>query len=168
VNPAGRLPVTFYRGVDQLPAFDDYSMANRTYRYFTGTPLYPFGYGLSYTRFRYADLTVDHPQARASDVIEATVTVTNTGQRAGDEVVQLYERAVAPSRPMPMRQLRGFTRVTLAPGASTRVTFRLRPVDDFGYYDQTTKAFAVDSGLYELAAGGSSADLPVKATVRIQ
>jgi beta-glucosidase len=168
VNPAGRLPVTFYRGVDQLPAFDDYAMTNRTYRYFTGTPLYPFGYGLSYTRFRYADLKVDRAQAGATDALEASVTVTNVGQRAGDEVVQLYERAVSPSRPMPLRQLRGFARVTLAANESKRVTFRLRPVDDFGYYDERAKAFAVEPGEYELAAGGSSADLPVKATVRVQ
>jgi beta-glucosidase len=168
VNPAGRLPVTFYRGVDQLPAFDDYAMTNRTYRYFTGTPLYPFGYGLSYTRFSYSDLAVDRAQAGANDAIEASVSVTNTGQRAGDEVVQLYERAVSPSRPMPVRQLRGFARVTLAPGESKRVTFRLRAVDDFGYYDEARRAFAVDPGDYEVAVGGSSADLPVKATVRVQ
>jgi len=168
VNPAGRLPVTFYRGVDQLPAFDDYSMTNRTYRYFTGTPLYPFGYGLSYTRFSYRDLAVDRPQASATDPIAASVTVTNTGQRAGDEVVQLYERAVSPSRPMPVRQLRGFARVTLAPGESTRVTFRLRAVEDFGYYDEARKAFAVDPGDYEVAVGGSSADLPVAARIRVQ
>jgi len=168
VNPAGRLPVTFYRGVDQLPAFDDYAMTNRTYRYFTGTPLYPFGYGLSYTRFSYSGLAVDRVQITASDDIEASVTVTNTGQRAGDEVVQLYERAVSPPRPMPVRQLRGFARVTLAPGESKRVTFRLRAVDDFGYYDAARKAFAVDPGDYEVAVGGSSADLPVRTTLRIQ
>jgi beta-glucosidase len=168
VNPAGRLPVTFYRGVDQLPAFDDYAMTNRTYRYFTGTPLYPFGHGLSYTRFSYSDLAVDRAQVTATDAIEASVTVTNTGQRAGDEVVQLYERAVAPSRPMPVRQLRGFARVTLAPGQSKRMTFRLRAVDDFGYYDEARKAFAVDPGDYEVAVGGSSADLPVKKTVTIE
>ena len=94
--------------------------------------------------------------------------MTNTGQRAGDEVVQLYERAVSPSRPMPVRQLRGFARVTLAPGESRRVTFRLRAVDDFGYYDEARKAFAVDPGDYEVAVGGSSADLPVTARIRIQ
>jgi beta-glucosidase len=143
-------------------------MANRTYRYFTGAPLYPFGYGLSYTRFGYSDLTVDRAKAGASEAIEASVTVTNTGQRAGDEVVQLYERAVSPSRAMPIRQLRGFARVSLAPGESKRVAFRLRPVDDFGYYDETKKAFAVDPGDYEIGAGGSSADLPVKTTVRVQ
>jgi len=167
-NPAGRLPVTFYRGVDQLPAFDDYAMTNRTYRYFTGTPLYPFGYGLSYTRFTYRDLDVNRAQVAASDVLEASVTVTNSGQRAGDEVVQLYERAVSPSRPMPLRQLRGFARVTLAAGESRRVTFPLRPVEDFGYYDEAKKAFTVDSGDYEIAAGGSSADLPVRKTVTVE
>ena len=111
---------------------------------------------------------MDRAQITATDAIEASVTVTNTGQRAGDEVVQLYERAVSPPRPMPVRQLRGFARVTLAPGESRRVTFRLRAVDDFGYYDEARKAFAVDPGDYEVAVGGSSADLPVRTTVRVE
>jgi beta-glucosidase len=167
VNPGGRLPVTFYRGVDQLPAFDDYAMANRTYRYFTGTPLYPFGYGLSYTRFEYSDLRIDPEGANAGDRVDASVTVKNIGGRPGDEVVQLYERALAPLLPMPLQQLRGFTRISLAPGESRRVTFRLRPVDDFGYYDETRKAFVVDSGKYEIAVGGSSADLRLRAVVLV-
>ena len=86
------------------------------------------------------------------------MTVKNIGERAGDEVVQLYVRAVSPSRPMPIEQLRGFTRVTLQPGEQKRVTFRLRPVDDFAYYDEARKAFAVDPGDYEIAVGGSSAE----------
>jgi beta-glucosidase len=167
-NPAGRLPVTFYRGIDQLPAFDDYAMTNRTYRYFTGTPLYAFGYGLSYTRFSYSDLTVDKASVAAADTVEASVTVTNTGQRAGDEVVQLYERAVAPSRPMPIHQLRGFARVALAPGESQRVRFLLHPADDFGYYDEGRKAFVVDPGSYEIAVGGSSANLPLNQRLLVQ
>jgi beta-glucosidase len=111
---------------------------------------------------------VNRAQVAASDALEASVTVTNSGQRAGDEVVQLYERAVSPSRPMPLRQLRGFARVTLAPGESRRVTFPLRPVEDFGYYDEAKKSFTVDPGDYEIAAGGSSADLPVRKTVRVE
>ena len=89
-NPAGRLPVTFYTGVDQLPNFEDYGMANRTYRYFTGKPLYPFGYGLSYTKFSYSDLSVPTAAVAAGQPVGADVTVTNTGKLAGDEVVQLY------------------------------------------------------------------------------
>src|SRR6202044_858618 len=89
-NPAGRLPVTFYKGVDQLPNFEDYGMANRTYRYFSGKPLYPFGYGLSYTKFSYSDLSLPAQAVPAGQPIGADVTVTNTGSLAGDEVVQLY------------------------------------------------------------------------------
>src|SRR5213079_2451362 len=89
-NPAGRLPLTFYKGVDQLPNFEDYGMANRTYRYFTGKPLYPFGYGLSYTKFSYGDLSLTEQSVAAGKPLGADVTVTNTGKVAGDEVVQLY------------------------------------------------------------------------------
>src|SRR6185437_10994770 len=89
-NPAGRLPVTFYTGVEQLPPFDDYSMKNRTYRYFEGKPLYPFGYGLSYTSFSYSGLNLPQKSIKAGDPFTAEVTVTNTGKRAGDEVAQLY------------------------------------------------------------------------------
>ena len=89
-NPAGRLPVTFYKGVDQLPNFEDYGMANRTYRYFSGKPLYPFGYGLSYTKFSYSDLSVPTAAIAAGQPLGADVTVTNVGKAAGDEVVQLY------------------------------------------------------------------------------
>src|SRR5436309_15669240 len=87
-NPAGRLPVTFYTGVDQLPNFEDYGMANRTYRYFTGKPLYPFGYGLSYTKFNYADLSVSAESVAAGQPVSAKVTVTKAGRAAGDEVAK--------------------------------------------------------------------------------
>ena len=89
-NPAGRLPVTFYTGIDQLPPFEDYAMKGRTYRYFEGKPLYPFGYGLSYTTFSYSGLTLPKKALKAGDPLTAEVTVTNTGKREGDEVVQLY------------------------------------------------------------------------------
>ena len=120
-NPAGRLPVTFYKGVDQLPPFDDYSMKGRTYRYFDGTPLYPFGYGLSYTKFTYSDLTLPHQPVKAGDPFTADVTVTNTGKPAGDEVAQLYLN-FPDVKGAPMRALRGFQRVHLEPGASQKVT----------------------------------------------
>ena len=89
-NPAGRLPVTFYKDVSQLPNFEDYGMANRTYRYFKGKPLYPFGYGLSYTTFKYSDLSVPTQAVAAGQPVAADVTVTNTGKVAGDEAVQVY------------------------------------------------------------------------------
>ncbi|MGH8287436.1 MAG: glycoside hydrolase family 3 C-terminal domain-containing protein [Steroidobacteraceae bacterium] len=123
-DPAGRLPVTFYTGIAQLPNFADYSMTGRTYRYFTGKPLWPFGYGLSYTTFEYGDLTLPSTPVNAGDPLNASVRVTNTGKVAGDEVVQLYlEFPDVPGAPI--RALRGFQRVHLAPGRSQVVRFHL-------------------------------------------
>jgi beta-glucosidase len=127
-DPAGRLPVTFYTGLDQLPDFSDYSMQNRTYRYFRGKPLYPFGYGLSYTTFSYTNLTIPKAAISAGDPLTAEVTVTNTGKRAGQEVAQLY--LSFPSVPgAPLRALRGFKRVSLKPGESQKVRFDLQERD---------------------------------------
>jgi beta-glucosidase len=117
-NPAGRLPATFYRGVEQLPPFEDYSMKNRTYRYFPGDPLYPFGYGLSYARYAYANLKLSKTRLGAGDPLAVDVDVTNQSQRAGDEVVELYLNF--PAVPgAPISALRGFERVHL-PASSTR------------------------------------------------
>jgi beta-glucosidase len=127
-NPSGRLPVTFYTGLDQLPAFEDYSMQNRTYRYFHGKPLYPFGYGLSYTTFSYSDLTLPKGAINAGEPLIATVTVTNTGKREGDEVAQLY--LSFPHVPgAPLRALRGFKRIHVQPGESRKVSFELKDRD---------------------------------------
>src|SRR5215469_6596001 len=123
-DPAGRLPVTFYEDVNQLPKFEDYSMKGRTYRYFEGKPLWPFGYGLSYTTFKYRDLTLPKAPIDAGAPLSATVRVTNTGKVAGDEVVQLYLQF--PDVPgAPFRALRGFQRIHLAAGATQVVKFRL-------------------------------------------
>jgi beta-glucosidase len=127
-NPAGRLPVTFYTGVDQLPPFENYFMRGRTYRYFDGTPLYPFGYGLSYTTYSYSDLKVPGEAVNAGDSAHVSATVTNTGKVAGDEVAELY--LGFPNEPgAPLRALRGFKRVHLEPGASQQVEFELKPRD---------------------------------------
>jgi beta-glucosidase len=127
-NPAGRLPVTFYKDVSQLPNFEDYSMKGRTYRYFEGTPLYPFGYGLSYTTFSYSGLTVPSAPLKAGDSLVAEVTVTNTGHLAGDEVAQLYLNF--PNVPgAPLKALRGFERVHLEAGAAQKLRFELKPRD---------------------------------------
>ena len=127
-NPAGRLPVTFYTGVEQLPPFEDYGMKGRTYRYFEGKPLYPFGYGLSYTTFSYRGLTLPKSAIKAGDPLTAEVTVTNTGKREGDEVAQLY-LAFPPVAGAPLRALRGFKRVHLKRGESQKVQFELRDRD---------------------------------------
>jgi len=127
-NPSGRLPLTFYRSIDDLPPFGDYAMQGRTYRYFTGTPVYPFGYGLSYTRFTYAPLEVAPVGGNAGKGIRVTTTVRNTGGREGDEVAQLYLNF--PNDPgAPHVALRGFQRVTLKPGEARTIRFDLSPRD---------------------------------------
>ena len=119
-NPAGRLPVKFYKSVEQLPAFNDYDMKGRTYRYFKGEPLYPFGFGLSYSTFAYSDLLAK----RTAKGAEIHATVKNTSARDGDEVVQLYVGG-GPDEAAPMRNLRGFQRIHLRAGESKEVTFTL-------------------------------------------
>lgn len=158
-NPAGRLPVTFYADTHQLPNFQDYSMKGRTYRYFTGTPLWPFGYGLSYTTFRYGDLNLPEAPIRAGEPLHASVTITNSGQVAGDEVAELY--LSFPNVPgAPIRALRGFRRVHLAPGESERVTFDLKP-RDLSMVDERGNVI-VPAGKYTLSIGGGQpgSDLP--------
>jgi beta-glucosidase len=127
-SPAGRLPVTFYKSVEQLPPFDDYSMANRTYRYFDGKPLYPFGYGLSYTTFRYTNPRVDRTTVAAGEAVTVSVDVANSGKMAGDEVVELYltHEGVAGA---PRRELHGFVRIHLDPAQSQTVRFNLNDRD---------------------------------------
>lgn len=154
-NPAGRLPVTFYRSVDDLPPFNDYSMKNRTYRYYTGTPLYSFGYGLSYTRFSYSNLKVSRPSLRAGESLTAEVEVKNIGALAGDEVAQLYliPPATANGGLSPRVQLEGFQRVSLKQGELRKLTFVLDPrmlseVD-------TNGVRSVQPGSYGLAVGGA-------------
>ena len=138
-NPGGRLPVTFYASLDQLPPFDDYSMRNRTYRYFSGRPLYPFGYGLSYADFAYSNLKLSSERLQVGESLTVEGDVRNTAKIAGDEVVELYLGCPAgrvcfappttPSSPVLLRELRGFTRVHLAPGETRHVTFVLTPRD---------------------------------------
>ena len=123
-NPAGRLPVTFYKSADQLPPFTEYAMKGRTYRYFGDTPLYPFGFGLSYSTFSYADLSAKRTAAGA----EIRASVKNTSAREGDEVVQLYV-AGRPGDGAPVRSLRGFQRIHLKAGESRQVTFQVATED---------------------------------------
>ena len=158
-NPAGRLPVTFYKSVDQLPPFDDYGMKGRTYRYFTGAPLYPFGYGLSYSTFSYSDLTLPASAIKAGDPVTAEVTVTNTGSRAGDEAAELY--LTFPSVPgAPLRALRAFERVHLEAGASQRVHFELKP-RDMGMVTEAGVPIVAE-GAYTVSVGGGQPDTGVQ------
>jgi beta-glucosidase len=154
-NPAGRLPVTFYKGVDQLPNFEDYGMANRTYRYFNGKPLYPFGYGLSYTKFSYSDLTVGAQSVAAGQPVGADVTVTNTGKIAGDEVVQVYLK-FPQVKGAPLVALRGFERIHLDAGASQKVHFELKP-RDLGMVTEDGNPI-IAQGDYTISIGGGQPD----------
>ncbi|HET6396825.1 MAG TPA: glycoside hydrolase family 3 C-terminal domain-containing protein [Pseudoxanthomonas sp.] len=158
-NPAGRLPVTFYKADEKLPAFDDYAMRGRTYRYFGGEPLYPFGHGLSYTRFGYSGLRLDRERAGAQDAVRVSVTVKNEGTRAGDEVVQLYLAPLEPRRERARKELRGFQRVHLQPGEARELTFELAPANDLRVYDEAAGRYTVDPGRYEVQVGASSADI---------
>ena len=166
-NPGGRLPVTFYKASEKLPPFDDYDMRGRTYRYFDGEPLYPFGYGLSYTRFEYSDLRLDRTSVATDGRVQVTMQLKNVGSRAGDEVVQLYLRAIDPRESRSRKELRGMERVTLKPGESRRVSFTVLPKRDLAIYDVGSKAYAVDPGSYELQLGASSADIRLKAVFNI-
>ena len=151
-NPGGRLPITFYKSVDDLPPFADYSMAGRTYRYFSGEVLYPFGHGLSYTRFSYSDLTVEPLQIRAGENVTVGIDVRNVGTRAGDEVVQLYLTDVGADVPVPIRSLQGFRRIHLKPGETKQVVFRLAP-RQMSLINSEMKRM-VEPGLFEVSLGG--------------
>ncbi|HET6977048.1 MAG TPA: glycoside hydrolase family 3 C-terminal domain-containing protein, partial [Pyrinomonadaceae bacterium] len=151
-NPAGRLPVTFYKSVDQLPPFTDYSMQGRTYRYFKGEPLYPFGFGLSYTNFAYSNLRFDTKSVKAGTPIKAMVDVKNAGDREGEEVVQLYVSDVAASAPVPIRSLIGFDRISLKPGEKRTVTFNITP-RQMSLIDDRGKRI-IEPGEFLVSAGG--------------
>ena len=149
-DPGGRLPLTFYRSVADLPPFDDYTMKGRTYRYFTGTPVYPFGHGLSYTSFAYGALKVEPAGDAPEKGLRVTAEVRNTGRRAGDEVVQLYLTPPA-FEGAPRLALRGVRRVTLEPGQSQRVSFELSP-RDLSFVTTEGERWLVP-GRYQLSVG---------------
>ena len=150
-NPGGRLPVTFYRSVNDLPPFKDYAMKGRTYRYFEGRPLYPFGFGLSFTKFKYSNLTVAETITAGRDIAVA-VDVQNVGAREGEEVVQLYLRDVEASVPVPLQALQDFERIFLNPGQKKTVRFSLRS-EQFSLIGKDLKR-AVEPGVFEVSVGG--------------
>ena len=154
-NPAGRLPVTFYRSLKDLPDFGDYAMAGRTYRYFKGDVLYPFGYGLSYTRFHYNNLRLER-RAVPGDSVRVAVTVTNTGPRQGDEVAELYVAAKHAAVPVPIRSLRGFRRIHLLPKQSRILHFTVSP-EAFTVIDDNMRRVPL-SGDFDISIGGGQPD----------
>src|SRR5574344_1481504 len=160
-NPAGRLPVTFYKSTDQLPDFMDYSMNNRTYRYFTGEAQYAFGYGLSYTTFAYGDATVSKKSIKAGKSVKITIPVSNTGSRDGDEVVQVYVKRLNDAE-APIKSLKGFKRINIAAGETATVTIELDK-KAFEAYDESIDELSVKSGKYQILYGSSSLDKDLKA-----
>jgi beta-glucosidase len=160
-SPSGRLPVTFYKSTRDLPAFEDYRMENRTYRYFKGTPLFPFGFGLSYSSFRYKNLETPATLRASGDTLVARFVVTNSGKVRADEVVQFYISNVEQGNGDPVKSLRGFQRVTLNPQESCTIVFRV-PVSSLAIWQTENRQFKVRTGQYRAAAGGSSADIQVE------
>jgi beta-glucosidase len=156
-DPAGRLPQTWYRGDDPLPAPLDYDIikAGWTYQYHAAAPLYPFGHGLSYTDFSYRDLRLSRSSTGRDGAVDVTVTLANSGARAGSEVVQLYVRAPDARHETPRLRLADFRKVRLEPGARREVTFRL-PAERLAHWDVTTSAFTVDPGAYEIIVARSA------------
>jgi len=150
-NPAGRLPLTFYTGIDQLPSFEDYSMKGRTYRYFTGKPLYPFGYGLSYSKFAYSGLKLSAEKLTAGEPLDVDVDVRNVGARDGDEVAELYLE-FPPSPDAPVRALRGLHRIHIAAGQTEHVHFTLDARDLSEVNAQGARL--VGAGEYRVSVGG--------------
>jgi len=153
-NPSGRLPVTFYKSVDQLPAFTDYEMSNRTYRYFKGEPLYPFGFGLSYTSFQYKNLRLEQTEIHSGGSTSLSVEVSNIGKVKGEEVVQLYVKADKDTNVV--ETLKGFKRITLNPGETKKVEFDITPEKLERWIDEM--GFSVEPDKYILMVGSSSSE----------
>jgi len=155
-SPAGRLPITFPRSIADVPDFKDYSMKGRTYRYLEKEPLFPFGFGLSYTRFAYRDITVSQPKVNAGKSVRIGATVTNEGSRASDEVAQLYLSDLEASCPVPRHNLRGFERIHLTPGESRQLRFELSP-RDLSLIDERGQRI-LEPGRFRATIGGSQPD----------
>jgi beta-glucosidase len=159
-NPAGRTTQTWLRDITDLPPMMDYDLSHgRTYMYYQGKPLYPFGYGLSYTAFAYSALKVGEPDS--SGAIDLSLTVKNTGHRDGDEVVQLYLAFPDSKVDRPLRQLKGFRRVHIPAGESRQVSLRLEP-EDLSYWSEEAGRFVVEPGRLNLMVGASSADIRLR------
>lgn len=168
-NPAGRLNMTWYQSVDQLPDIMDYDIikGKRTYQYFDGEVLYPFGHGLSYTEFGYEDLKLSQSRIGAEDTVTVSVTIRNKGSRAGDEVPQLYVRANESCVTRPLKMLKGFGRVHLAAGEEQTVMFELKP-SELAIWDVTRERYCVESGSYTVMIGSSSSAIASTATLQVE
>lgn len=168
-NPAGRLTATWYSSTSQIPAINNYDIINgkRTYMYFSGTPLYPFGYGLSYTSFQYDNLRISSTSISDTGQVTVSVDVKNTGTRAGDEVVQLYVKDVTASVARPIKELKGFKRIiNLAAAGTQTVSFTL-PAGELAYWSTSKNAFYVEPGDFSIMVGKSSADIQLTTTLTV-
>ena len=166
VNPSGHLPITFYAGTDDLPAFTDYSMANRTYRYFSGRPLFAFGHGLSYTRFDFGAPRLSATTLNAGGTIHLSVPVTNSGPRDGDEVVQVYVKQENSNEPQLVRSLAAFQRISVPKGGTVNAELDL-PAHQLRRWDVTTHAYVVAPGSYEVEIGAASDDIRQKQEITV-
>jgi len=167
-TPGGHLVVTWPKSLEQLPPMMDYNIRDgRTYMYFKGEPLYPFGFGLSYTTFKFSNLRTSSPQVAKDGTVNLSVDVTNSGSRAGDEVVQLYVQHLGSKVERPREQLAGFQRATLQPNQTKTVEIAL-PASRLAYWDVNLKAFRVETEPVSLMIGDSSATIALSATVQVQ
>lgn len=163
-NPAGRLPLTYYNSESELPSFSDYDITKgRTYQYFKGKPLYPFGYGLSYTAFEYKNLDVKDE----GKTVNVRFNVKNKGKRAGDEVAQLYVKLPDADIPMPIKQLKGFKRVTVNKGEIQDISISVKK-EDLRYWDESKEAFVTPTGKYTFMVGASSDDIRLKKEIDLR
>jgi beta-glucosidase len=156
-NPGGRLPVTIYKSLNDLPPFEDYNMKDRTYRYFKGEPLFPFGYGLSFTSFKYSNLEIE-PDICAGDTVKVNVDVKNSGKLAGDEIVQLYISNLGSPYPVPIRSLQAFKRINLLPGETKTIGLTVRP-DAFSVINDNNERVVLP-GKFIISVGGKQPALP--------
>ncbi|HOV99773.1 MAG TPA: glycoside hydrolase family 3 C-terminal domain-containing protein [Bacteroidota bacterium] len=169
VNPGGKLPETFYASTQQLPSMSDYDLINhpRTYMYLNQSVLFPFGHGLSYTQFEYSNLKLNSEAIKNDGVVEIQATIKNTGKMKGDEVVQIYAHCIDATMTVPINQLKRFQRITLNPGESKILTFKI-PASEFSFYDTRTNNLKVAKGKWELQVGSSSKDIRLKEVFTIE
>ena len=166
-NPAGRLPHTVYASETQVPPQNEYDITKGfTYMYVNGDPLFPFGHGLSYTTFKYSGIKLSADKIKADGQVNVSVDVTNSGKRAGDEVVQLYVHEEKSSVKVPVKELRGFQRISLQPGEKQTVAFTL-PAAKLAIWDETTHGFVVEPGAFDVMVGASSADIRLKDQINV-
>lgn len=166
-NPAGRIPVTFYKSVNDLPPFEDYAMKDRSYKFFKGEPLYPFGHGLSFTEFEYKNMNVDATSISAGGAITVSADITNSGNREGEEVIQLYVSYPKSRVERPLKELKGFKRMRLQPN-ETKMVAMLLHADDLRYWDEDTNRWVLENQPVQIQVGASSADIRLTKTVEVQ